>query len=79
MPHGPCVVCGETDYPMSCGGPSICPSCDCGVPPEVKKLRRENSELRAEILALHIKMNDGSIFKRGTKEYEEDPNRLHLD
>jgi len=27
---GPCVVCGETDYPLSMGGPSICPACDMG-------------------------------------------------
>lgn len=40
---GPCIVCGETDYPLSMGGPSICPSCDCGVDPKMKKLRRELS------------------------------------
>ena len=28
--RGPCVLCGATNYPLSCGGPSICPSCDCG-------------------------------------------------
>jgi len=27
---GPCTVCGLTNYPLSVGGPSICPACDCG-------------------------------------------------
>jgi hypothetical protein len=27
---GPCVVCGDTNYNLSCGGPTICPKCDCG-------------------------------------------------
>ena len=27
---GPCVCCGITDYPLSMGGPDICPKCDCG-------------------------------------------------
>lgn len=35
MPAGPCCLCGKMNYPMSCGGPRICPSCDCGHPPEV--------------------------------------------
>jgi len=28
--YGPCVVCGDTNYELSCGGPTICPKCDCG-------------------------------------------------
>lgn len=31
---GPCVVCGLTYYPLSMGGPHICPSCDCGIEPQ---------------------------------------------
>ena len=27
---GPCVICGGTNYELSCGGPTICPKCDCG-------------------------------------------------
>ena len=27
---GPCTICGGTNYPLSGGGPTICPSCDCG-------------------------------------------------
>ena len=26
---GPCVICGDTNYALSCGGPTICPKCDC--------------------------------------------------
>lgn len=33
MPAGPCQGCGAVNYPNSLGGPSICPSCDCGFPP----------------------------------------------
>ena len=38
---GPCIACGDINYPLSFGGPKICPSCDCGIPPEVTKLRKE--------------------------------------
>jgi hypothetical protein len=27
---GPCIVCGKMNYSLSFGGPTICPSCDCG-------------------------------------------------
>jgi hypothetical protein len=30
------MLCGATNYPLSLGGPSICPSCDCGNPPAAK-------------------------------------------
>lgn len=46
---GPCIVCGETNYPLSCGGPSICPPCDCGIDPEAVRLRREVAALRVEL------------------------------
>mgnify|MGYP003395079365 CR=1 FL=1 len=49
MPKGPCIVCGATDYSLSMGGPSICSACDCGIPPEVTKLRCEVKSLRAEM------------------------------
>ena len=26
---GPCTMCGATNYPLSFGGPGICPACDC--------------------------------------------------
>ena len=25
-----CLLCGDTDYELSFGGPRICPACDCG-------------------------------------------------
>jgi hypothetical protein len=35
---GPCVICAAVNYPLSMGGPTICPSCDCGnFGPEVLK------------------------------------------
>ena len=39
---GPCVVCGGTNYPLSMGGPSLCPACDTGAssnPQRCRKLR----------------------------------------
>ena len=30
MPAGPCTLCGTRDYALSLGGPTLCPSCDCG-------------------------------------------------
>jgi hypothetical protein len=27
---GPCMICGKVNYPLSTGGPALCPSCDCG-------------------------------------------------
>lgn len=44
MQPGPCVVCGEVNYPLSMGGPSICPSCDCGKPP-IEKLNHLRAQL----------------------------------
>lgn len=46
---GPCIICGDTNYPLSMGGSSICPSCDCGIDPEVARLRREVAMLRTEL------------------------------
>ena len=50
---GPCLACGATDYPLSMGGPGICPACDC-YPPEkrVGQLAAENRQLRAEVAEL---------------------------
>jgi hypothetical protein len=47
---GPCVICGATGYELSMGGPTICPSCDCGPlrPSDVRKLREAYEVLLAE-------------------------------
>ena len=45
METGPCVVCGLRNYPLSCGGPSICPTCDCGnFGPELVECQRREIE-----------------------------------
>lgn len=30
MIPGPCIFCGDVNYPLSMGGPEVCPACDCG-------------------------------------------------
>jgi hypothetical protein len=44
--HGPCIVCGDIDYPLSYGGSKICPPCDCGIDPELTKARIEIKKLK---------------------------------
>lgn len=62
--NGPCVVCGKENYPLSVGGPSICPACDCGVElkirlktcrEQIKQFQAENENLK-EILDRSIKL-----------------------
>ena len=44
---GPCIACGNTDYPLSMGGPAICPACDSQPPKRrVGQLAAENRRLR---------------------------------
>ena len=38
--EGPCSVCGGKNYQLSMGGPSICPTCDCGQSIDPKEYRR---------------------------------------
>lgn len=45
-------MCGATNYPLSIGGPGICPSCDCGISPETSKARMRVAELEIENAAL---------------------------
>jgi len=58
MPSGPCIICGDTNYPLSEGGPTICPACDCGhfgmerIKRQGKRitgLETENKKLKARI------------------------------
>lgn len=59
--EGPCGVCGRRGYPMSVGGPSICPDCDMGIDPRHAKARRDLQALSTEhldaLLALQIALN----------------------
>jgi regulator of replication initiation timing len=41
---GPCSICGDTNYPLSMGGSSICPSCDCG-DYGITKVRRQGKRI----------------------------------
>ena len=48
---GPCVICGGTNYELSMGGPTICPSCDCG-PPNPRQVREMREALTTNITKL---------------------------
>lgn len=51
---GPCVVCGDTNYTLSCGGPTICAKCDCGNfdAATVMKQAKVIAELREQLAAV---------------------------
>jgi len=55
---GPCVICDATNYPLSYGGPTVCPSCDCGDfgIKKIKQQRDEIERLRSEIIELRNKL-----------------------
>jgi hypothetical protein len=61
---GPCVICGDVGYELSIGGPSICPSCDCGNfgPDVVRRQGKIIAELRARLAAYERKDAD-SVFR----------------
>jgi hypothetical protein len=47
---GPCKLCGAVNYPLSFGGPDICPICDCyGCCRRCKILIEENKFLLKQI------------------------------
>lgn len=48
MIAGPCVICDRIDYPLSMGGPTICPQCDCGNW-DPQQLLRQLAAVRAEL------------------------------
>lgn len=45
MPAGPCVICGNENYLLSAGGPTICPSCDCGNF-GMERIKRQGAEIK---------------------------------
>jgi len=51
---GPCVVCGLRNYPLSFGGPTICPACDCGNsgPQLVRSQKHRIAELESALSRL---------------------------
>jgi hypothetical protein len=51
---GPCIICGLRDYPLSMGGPTICPACDCGHngPTLIAAQKRRIEELEALVAKL---------------------------
>jgi uncharacterized Zn finger protein (UPF0148 family) len=49
---GPCQICGCTNYPLSYGGPSICPTCDCGYD-NTKTQKEEIERLSQELQAIN--------------------------
>ena len=60
---GPCVICGATDYNLSMGGPTICPSCDCGDfgMAKVQRLATEIAQLRRRITTLEGMLGEMNI------------------
>ena len=69
--RSPCVICGAIDYPVSLGGPDICPSCGCG-DFGVERVRR----LGQEIIALRATLDcivrvDGAIVDQLARSINE--------
>lgn len=74
---GPCICCGATNYALSMGGPTICPSCDCGNfgAPTVTRQGKEIASLRARIATLTAALAkcDAALgqIEETTKYYEQ--------
>lgn len=53
---GPCILCDAKNYPLSMGGPTLCPACDTGFtqsPAGIKALRAQVELLQKENEDLH--------------------------
>lgn len=71
---GPCIICGDRDYPLSAGGPTICPSCDCG-DFGLAKVKRQAAEIerltaREAAADAEFKRLNTDIVKRARKAIE---------
>lgn len=70
---GPCIYCGSINYAPSMGGPSICPSCDCGNfgPSVVQRQGETITALRTELAIVK------DILLNPNPDDEPDVMRLH--
>lgn len=66
---GPCAICGLTNYPLSFGGPTICPSCDCGDsgPYVISRQATDLRRLGAEVERLRASNHDLARERDGAK------------
>ena len=67
--NGPCIVCGRKNYPLSCGGPTICPSCDCGIDPKLSQANQQIYSLLKEISRLRGLLKEARESLNETKLY----------
>jgi hypothetical protein len=56
----PCKICGATEYPLSPGGPGICPKCDCWVF-DAHTLVWHNNRLSIENDALRQRLGEEAL------------------
>lgn len=77
---GPCVICGDTNYGLSCGGPTICPKCDCGHFDAATVMQQQKviAALRQERDDL-LKANQISQALIGNRDAEVDRLRIALE
>jgi hypothetical protein len=71
---GPCVICGAMDYQLSVGGPTICPSCDCGNfgPQAMARLGKTIVELRERLaVAERLIRVDESLARQLSRSMQE--------
>lgn len=74
---GPCIFCGAVDYPMSVGGPTICPACDCGDfgPQRVRQLGAFIADLQQRLqLAERLARVDFALARQLTRSMEINAN-----
>lgn len=65
---GPCTLCGETNYPLSYGGPEVCPACDCGLSlinrlAQYQAVIAERDDLKAKLAGAEKDRNSWKIAR----------------
>lgn len=74
---GPCVICGAVGYGLSCGGPTICPKCDCGhfdtatVQAQAKTIGRLREALQEIDRIVHTPTKETG-FRSADRHYQSD-------